>query len=423
MVHRKSYWCVLLGSSLYYPCIKSLTIRLGDPYVANVADYYTKYTMHAIYRDHLVHGLFADGTETPDNTTYGAFTIYNTKDTFFGGPTYADLVVDGLMYNYIISNHFGDSVPNITNGFDRTFGPAIFYLNHGAKGGSLDTLRNDAKSFASNTYAAQFYDDIAKYVTGYVPTANRGSWTAKIEAPKGANNTIAILSVPGYDPQDNVADPSAYQYWVEVPSSGCVEITRIKSGDYQLTVYADGIFGDFVYNGTISVEGGQNTDSGIITWKPESHGKELWRLGVPDKSAGEYKHGYQRDPSHPLHPPEYRIYWGAYDFINDFPNGVNFKIGESNLVEDWNYVHWSAFGGSLTRPQLVGDAKINNWTVSFDLKPSDIKGTSQATFTVQMAGVSTSAGNTDTYSNTTKYNSLPFNVVVNGNALTPWVIP
>jgi len=108
----------------------------------------------------------------------------------------------------------------------------------------------------------------------------------------------------------HVANTTPCQYRVEVPSSseGSIEITRIKAGDYQLTMYAENIFGDFIYNGTISTAPGQKTDFGTITWTAESNGKELWRLGVPDKSAGKYKHGYQRDPYHPLHPPEYRIW-------------------------------------------------------------------------------------------------------------------
>lgn len=46
----------------------------------------------------------------------------NTKDTYFGGPLHSDLVVDGIVYNYILSSHHGDGTPNITDGFDRTFG-------------------------------------------------------------------------------------------------------------------------------------------------------------------------------------------------------------------------------------------------------------------------------------------------------------
>lgn len=32
----------------------------------------------------------------------------NTKDTYFGGPLHSDLTVDGIVYDYIVSNHHGD---------------------------------------------------------------------------------------------------------------------------------------------------------------------------------------------------------------------------------------------------------------------------------------------------------------------------
>lgn len=34
--------------------------------------------------------------------------VMNTKDTYFGGPTHSDLTVDGIVYNYISSNHHGN---------------------------------------------------------------------------------------------------------------------------------------------------------------------------------------------------------------------------------------------------------------------------------------------------------------------------
>jgi hypothetical protein len=34
--------------------------------------------------------------------------VMNTRDTYFGGPTHSDLTVDGILYNYISSNHHGD---------------------------------------------------------------------------------------------------------------------------------------------------------------------------------------------------------------------------------------------------------------------------------------------------------------------------
>lgn len=51
---------------------------------------------------------FADGSKTEDGDAYGAWLVMNTKDTYFGGPLHSDLTVDGILYNYISSNHHGD---------------------------------------------------------------------------------------------------------------------------------------------------------------------------------------------------------------------------------------------------------------------------------------------------------------------------
>lgn len=136
-----------------------------------------------------------------------------------------------------------------------------------------------------------------------------------------------------------------YQYWGEIDSStGFVTIPRVKMGVYRLTIYADGIFGDYVQE-NVAVVAGQ-TVTVEVKWIPETSGTELWRIGIPDKSAGEYKHGYELDTTRTNQPEQYRIYWGAYDFPTDFPDGVLYKVGESNNSA-FNYVHWSVFGGTF----------------------------------------------------------------------------
>jgi len=72
-----------------------------DAYVQQEGDYFTKYIFQDTYRDHSVHGMYADGTQSTGNYTFGSWLVQNTKDTYFGGPTYSDLVVDGIVYNYI----------------------------------------------------------------------------------------------------------------------------------------------------------------------------------------------------------------------------------------------------------------------------------------------------------------------------------
>ncbi|KAF8713266.1 polysaccharide lyase family 4, partial [Rhizoctonia solani] len=389
----------------------------NDSYVQQVADYFTKYTFADSWRDHKAHGLYADGS-TSNGTAYGAWLVMNTRDTYFGGPIHTDLTVDGITYNYIVSNHHGDGTPNITHGFDRTYGPFYYHFNSG-KGASLSTLRADAEKLADPTWNAAFYDDIASHVPNYVTTSGRGTFQAKINLPKGAKRPIAVLSVSGYDFQANEVDTKALQYWGDIKSDGTISIPRVKAGNYRLTVYADGIFGQYIQD-NVTVKAGIVNPAISVTWKEESAGTELWRLGTPDKTSGEFRHGFTTDPKKSLHPEEYRFSWGYHDFPTDFPNGVNFTIGKSDIAKDWNYVHWSVFGPSYTRKNAVWD-NMNNWTINFDYSRKKSKANSTATFTVQLAGAKTASGNTDVDNG--PYTNFDLNVVVNGNAPLPFHIP
>ncbi|PNS16566.1 ribosomal RNA small subunit methyltransferase B [Sphaceloma murrayae] len=398
--------------------------RTNDPYVTSTSDYFTKYTFQDAWRDLTAHGMFSDGSTSDDNSTFGAWMVTNTKDTYYGGPTHSDLVVDGIVYNYLVSNHHGANVPNITTGFDRTFGPQYYYFNKGDKGGSLDALRQDAVQYSNPDFAADFYDSIAEYVPNYVPTSGRGKWTAKIQLPEGAGRPVAILSLSGYDYQDNAFDYAAHQYWADISEDGTVEIDRVVADTYRLTIYADGIFGQFEVDGIV-VEAGQTTTTTELVWEAESAGTELWRIGIPDKSSGEYRHGVARTDA-PLAPPEFRIYFGAYDFPTDFPDGVSYHVGEGDISQDLNYVHWSVYGGKahFLRPErYVGDGNVNNWTITFDLTAEQIASSTEATLTVQLAGAKTASGNTDVYNVTQPWANLPLTIDVNGNGVEPWVIP
>ncbi|KAI0132171.1 galactose mutarotase-like domain-containing protein [Xylariales sp. AK1849] len=393
-----------------------------DAFVQQEADYFTKYTFSDTWRDNDVHGQFADGTQTSDNTTYGAWFVMNTKDTYFGGPLHSDLMVDGIVYNYIVSNHHGDQTPNITNGFDRTFGPHYYYFNHLPAGTDILESMTDAAQYADPGWNADFYDSIAEYIPNYVTTANRGTLKVQVDLPATASNAIAVLAQNDKDFQDNVFDTKAYQYWAEIDKTGSATMPRVKEDTYRLTIYADGVFGQYTQDDVEVLAG--NVQTATITWQEESSGTEVFRIGIPDKSSGEYRHGYAKDPKHPLHPEEYRIYWPVHDFVDEFPSGVNFRVGEDDVATDLNYVHWSVFGGygnSIRTEPYYGDGNVNNWTISFNY--STVSNATQATFTVQLAGAKTAAGNTDVYNASEPYSNLKYTVNVNGEDLEPWVIP
>ncbi|KIY50794.1 galactose mutarotase-like protein, partial [Fistulina hepatica ATCC 64428] len=363
-----------------------LGLTPNDAYVIEESDYWTKYTF-ADNQNNKAHGLYGNAS---NGLALGAWWVVNQKDTFFDGPA-SIFTRSSIHYSTLpaTNNPQGSSSPNITNGYDRTFGPQFLYFNHGDSA-SLQTLLADAQQYANPTWSADFYDEIATYVHGYATTSERGQFDAQIELPEGASKAVAVLSANNLHFQDSALDPTAYQYWETVSDNGSVAITRVKQGTYRLTVYATGIFGDYIQD-DIVIEAGE-TANVDVTWTADSAGQELWRLGIPDKTSGEFRNGFERDFTHTNHPAKYRIYWGAWDFPTQFPDGVNFTIGSSNESVDWNYIHWSQYGTTYTRNTTA--LEYSKWQINFELYDAP-NSSSIATFTMQLAGAKTTSGNTD----------------------------
>ncbi|KAJ7853753.1 galactose mutarotase-like protein [Mycena leptocephala] len=392
-----------------------------EPFVLQTSDWWTKYFLADAYRKRKAHGLYGL-TET--GMAYGAWIVSVTQDTLFGGPTHYDLLLDGMIgvpegsanliriphiYYYFASSHQGAATTNLTNqGYDRTWGPQYLYFNKGQHA-SLPTLRTDAEAQASFAKYAEFYQSIAHLIPGFVPPVARGTVSlSHMSLPHAAEDVVAVLSAEGLDFPRNVLDLKAKQYWGDVSSAGSLQIADVAAGTYRLTVYAKGVFGSFIKDGVV-VRAGQTTTLKGLTWTEESAGTEIWRIGTPDKSAGEFKHGFELDPNKTFHPMQYRSYWGAYSFVNDFPNGVNFVVGQSDVGTDWNYA------------QIATSGQKVNFTIQFDL-PNTPPANSTATFTIQLAGASGATGNEDF--STATFASFPLAASVNNltDALE-WIIP
>lgn len=200
----------------------------------------------------------------------------------------------------------------------------------------------------------------------------------------------------------------------------------VVPGTYRLTIYASGIFGEYIQD-NITIKSAE-TPITAATWREETSGtRELWRLGTPDHSSGEFRHGFAKDETHTQKPQEYRVVWLAYDFLKDFREGVRYRIGRSRPERDWNYVHWSEFGGK-------GGENVSDWHIFWDHDHDQGSGLAQglgkngngngkATLTVQLAGVKTESGNSHVLEDGRGGRSLPFSVLVNGKVVEVWKIP
>lgn len=193
----------------------------------------------------------------------------------------------------------------------------------------------------------------------------------------------------------------------------------MKEGKYRLTIYATGIFGHFVHGG-VAVHAGKTT-AVAERWEPESAGTEVWRLGTPDKSSGEFQYGAALGPTHPLHPPEYLIYWEVYNWQDDFPKGVNYTIGRSSPTVDFNTVHWSVYDITTENKDVEYDT-TRNWIIRFPMDEEQLKGIKTATLTIQLAAVKTASGNTDEYK-PEPYSKLALKSYTNNQKepLTMWI--
>jgi len=190
------------------------------------------------------------------------------------------------------------------------------------------------------------------------------------------------LSAPDYTTQgfrgemttvDWQNDAKHYEFWVRADSKGRFLIPNVRAGSYVLHAISDGVLGEFAKADIVVPKGGR-VNLGTLVWTPVRYGKQLWEIGVPNRSAKEFLHG--EDANH----------WGLYfDYAKWFPNDVTFVIGKSDYHRDWNFEQVPHFVGAPGNGRVVGNE--TTWRIKFDL-PEAAAG--KAILRLALCGVGTS---------------------------------
>jgi rhamnogalacturonan endolyase len=297
-----------------------------------------------------------------------------------GGPTkveltgHLDVNPGGLptLLNMWHGSHYGGSslVVGEQEAWSKVIGPFLIHCNAAA---DHDALWQDALAKARIERRCWPYAWVSELL--YPLAAGRGSVRGRLTvvdplAPKLAvcNLQVGLAAAP-YQPGgrgeavDWQRDSKFYQFWTRADADGNFTIPNVRPGKYMLYAFADGVLGEFRL-ADVAVAAGERKEVGELVWKPVRHGRQLWEIGVPNRSAEEFRHG-----------DDY-WHWGLYyDYPKEFPDDVRFVIGKSDWRRDWNYCQ---------PPRIQGErVESTTWSIVFDL-PEAVRG--KATLRLAIAG-------------------------------------
>jgi rhamnogalacturonan endolyase len=321
-----------------------------------------------------------------------------------GGPTKTDFlahrdttpVAAPIVFNYWRSSHYGGAFVEIGAGerWSKVIGPFFLYFN---SGGDPQSLAADARARQVKEAAQWPYEWVAG--VDYPRRAERAIVKGRIRLDdpyaKAANlpNLLVGLThatytspVPRRGPGGETAtgrqidwqiDARYYQFWARGEDDGSFSIPHVPAGTYTLRALADGVLGEFAQAGIV-VNAGQPLDLGSLAWKPVRHGKPLWEIGVPNRTASEFAGADQFwIPETPL------------KYATLFPNDVNFIVGTSDPGRDWFFqqVPHNEDSAAKSRPffGITTPGRATPFTISFDLAgPAAPRG--KATLRVAICG-------------------------------------
>ncbi|HEX2852861.1 MAG TPA: polysaccharide lyase family protein [Opitutaceae bacterium] len=316
------------------------------PWQGRITD---KYHFFAEAGDHFVHGW--SGTKS----NLGLWLIDGSREDHNGGPTkqHNTAHFGGVLLKILTCVHYGAHAVEIPKGMEWTkvYGPWLLYAN---SGGTPDALWADAKRQAEEQRRAWPFSWM--HHPHYPDRMQRGEVRGRITVHEGSPAMLPgawvglAAASPDWQQQSN-----GYQFWGHMDADGTFAIPNVRAGTYTLYAFAPGLADEFRRD-EVTVAAGRSLELGELAWRPPHFGRLLWQVGIPDRTAREFRYG------------DNHRRWGLWrHYATDFPQGVNFRIGSSRERTDWNYAQVTV----NDRGQWRGTA----WDVEFEAPDHPMTGT------------------------------------------------
>jgi rhamnogalacturonan endolyase len=265
------------------------------------------------------------------------------------------------LLNYWRGSHYGGSICAIAqnDAWTKVIGPFLIYCNSGQ---SNDAMWKDALAKASTESAQWPYEWVSGVDYPHKTERATVSGQIKLHDPAAPDTRLTRwlvgLSAPDYTyPRGSVDwqdDAKHYEFWVLGDADGSFSIPNVRPGAYTLHAIADGVLGEFAATNII-VEPGKTLRLPELMWHPARYGKQLWDIGIPNRSAAEFFKG-----------DDY-YHWGWYlEYPKLFPDDVHYVIGKSDFRKDW-FFEQVPHSEDLADTTGRGHGRSTTWTVAFDL--------------------------------------------------------
>ncbi|MFT4176175.1 MAG: polysaccharide lyase family 4 protein [Luteolibacter sp.] len=380
----------------------------------------------------------------------GIWFINSSTEYLGGGPTRIDLVchldatiAHPIILNYWTSGHYaGGTNSRVETGHDwsKVVGPIFIYCNslpspQKATAKDLETFKKtqgnpvvpDAWSANAN---ALFHDALqhSKRIRaqwpfswvkggGYLHKEQRGQVSGRLilDDPQASSKKLPGLNVglahPDYEGPGGrflrrsgngsritwEHDAVHYQFWVKGNEDGQFHIPNVTPGNYTLYAFSDQVLGTFS-KADITVKAGETLNLGKLEWKPVRYGRQLWDIGIPDRTGCEFYKGdgqnywlwgwpvrypllFPKDPVYTVGKSDYRKDW----FFTQSPRGQSRAWLNPDATDPahqrFGWMRKGTSGKDMWRE--IGWGSATTWTIRFNL-PEAVQGT--ATLRIALAG-------------------------------------
>ena len=293
------------------------------------------------------HPAFGWASTTED---IGCFLINASMEYMSGGPTKVEFlchrdtnqIAAPCVLNYWRSSHYGGAIVSAGQGehWTKVIGPLLIYC---AGGSDPQAIYQAAQAQQVAERAKWPYEWVAG--VDYPNRTQRVQVSGRLVLDDPLSNGAAMtnlrvgLAHPEYDITVSrgsqqmtrrinwQTDAKHYQFWARGESDGRFSIPNVRPGDYTLYAFADGVLGEFVKT-SVTVRSGPSLDLGNLQWQPVRRGRQLWEIGIPNRSGKEFLKG--DDYFHDGMPLQY---------AKLFPDDITFTIGKSDFARDWYFEH------------------------------------------------------------------------------------